>query len=57
MALEAKTREEKAADLAAVTQPEVTSENPEPYTVDELNHRFTHIPPAGYVERSFPVHQ
>lgn len=57
MALQAKTREEKAADLAAVTQPEVTSENPEPYTEAELNHRFSHIPPAGYVERSFPVHQ
>lgn len=57
MALEAKTRVQKAAELAAVTTPEVTSENPEPYTEAELNHRFNHVPPDGYVERSFPVHQ
>ena len=57
MALVAKTKTQKAADLAAVTQPEVTSQNPAPYTLAEENHRFTHVPPAGYVERSFPVAQ
>lgn len=57
MALVAKTRAQKLADLALVTAPEVTSENPAPYTLPELNHRFTHVPPAGYVERSFPVVQ
>lgn len=51
------SRSEKAFVLAAVTHPEVTSENPEPYTQEELNHRFTHIPPAGFVERKFPVKQ
>ena len=51
------TRSEKAAVLATVTHPEVTSQNPEPYSVEELNHRFTHIPPEGFVERKFPVKQ
>ena len=55
--VEPKTREEKMADLALVTKGEVTSENPAPYTLDETNHRFTHVPPAGYVERSFPTAQ
>lgn len=50
-------RVEKNFVLAAVTKPEVTSQNPEPYSVDELNHRFTHIPPEGFVERKFPVKQ
>lgn len=53
----APTRTEKAFVLASVTHPEVTSQNPEPYSVDELNHRFTHIPPEGFVERKFPVKQ
>jgi hypothetical protein len=50
-------RVEKAEVLAQVTKPEVTSQNPEAYSVEELNHRFTHIPPEGFVERKFPVKQ
>lgn len=48
--VDAPTKEEKAAVLEAVTKPEITSVNPEPYSEAELNHRFNHVPPAGHVE-------
>lgn len=49
------TKDEKAFVLAAVTQPEVTSVNPEPYTVEEINHRFSHVPPEGYVKHKITI--
>lgn len=51
---EAPTKHEKAVLLEAVVAPEVTSVNPPPYTLAELNHRFNHIPPDGYEEPIFP---
>jgi hypothetical protein len=52
--VEAPTKHEKAVLLEAVVAPEVTSVNPPPYTLDELNHRFTHIKPEGTPEPIFP---
>jgi hypothetical protein len=53
----APSKDEKAFVLAGVTQPEVTSENPEPYSMDELNHRFSHVPPEGYQEHKITIQQ
>src|SRR5687768_8337881 len=52
--IEAPNKFEKAVILKAIVTPEVTSVNPPPYTLAELNHRFNHIPPAGYEEPIFP---
>jgi hypothetical protein len=51
---EAATKHEKAVLLEAIVAPEVTSVNPPPYTLDELNHRFTHIKPEATPEPIFP---
>ncbi|WKR36109.1 hypothetical protein [Mycobacterium phage Azrael100] len=44
----APSKAQKAEDLAKVTAPEVTSVNPEPYTEEELNHRFNHVPGESF---------
>jgi hypothetical protein len=52
--IEAPNKFEKAVLLRGVVAPEVTSVNPPAYTLAELNHRFTHIKPAGKAEPIFP---
>lgn len=52
--VEALNKFEKAVLLKGVVAPEVTSVNPPAYTLPELNHRFTHIKPAGQAEPIFP---
>jgi hypothetical protein len=52
--VEAPNKWEKAVLLKAVVTPEVTSVNPPPYSLAELNHRFNHIPPEGWENPIFP---
>lgn len=52
--VEAPSKFDKAVISNAVTKPEVTSVNPPPYSTAELNHRFTGVAPAGFVEPIFP---
>lgn len=52
--VEALNKFEKAVLLKGVVAPEVTSVNPPAYSLNELNHRFNHIKPAGQAEPIFP---
>lgn len=53
--VDAPSKAEKAAVVVAVTKPEVTSVNPEPYSEAELNHRFNHVPPKGFSEHKITI--
>jgi len=47
-------KEEAGEALAKVTQPAETSGKPAAQSDAELNHRFSHVPPAGYTKPKFP---
>jgi hypothetical protein len=51
---EVETKYEKAVVLRALLKPEIGAVNPPEYSLAELNHRFNHVPPAGYTEPVFP---
>lgn len=50
-------KEDAGAALAQVTKPVETSAAPAPQTDAELNHRFSHVAPAGTTKPKFPTKQ
>lgn len=51
------SKDDKAEAAALVVNAEVTSQNPEPYSEAELNHRFSHVPPADWQNPPITIQQ